>query len=85
MVANVTPYKIPDAPAAGQPPADGGPAYPNTVDVIHDQRGLTIRDRFALAALPAVMEDGLIRHVDDIAKRSFQIADAMMRARQGGR
>jgi len=72
--------------AAVRPP-DGGPAfhatlYP-TVGIgprVFDHVGVTVRDYFAAAALPAVSTDP--RDSDDCrARRAYAIADAMMRAR----
>jgi len=40
---------------------------------------VTLRDQFAMAALPSVIRDD--HRQDHIAKRAYQIADAMLAAR----
>ena len=64
---------------------DGGPAYP-VPGLQHDEsfNGLSLRDYFASEAL-----NGLICHLvgvkdgspDDYARRAYQYADAMLKAR----
>jgi hypothetical protein len=64
----------------------GGSAFPWAVGGILD-RGMTLRDYFAAAALTGIMaapvESGWDRNSDakDIAKASYHIADAMLEAR----
>ena len=41
----------------------------------------TLRDRFAMAALPALI-DLYAPHINGIAKEAYEIADAMMEARK---
>jgi hypothetical protein len=69
---------------------DGGSAFPVPEPGV--ETGLTVRDYFAAAALPALIDAakferfdltvGMVRKAcDDAAMRSYQIADAMLRAR----
>ena len=66
-----------------QPINDGGPAFPRTGADGHTspQSGMTIRDYFAAAALEKASR-GSDRSADEIAKRAFYIADAMLKARE---
>jgi len=66
---------------------DGGPAYPTPAGVQHND-GMTIRDVFAAAALPvawkayesfAVIGDNANQ---ELAKAAYQIADAMLKAKE---
>lgn len=66
-------------------PDDGGPAYPLCVpaDFQFANEGMTLRDRFAIAALPALIKrDGL--RAPGYAKWAYEMADAMLAARKGG-
>ena len=68
---------------------DGGPAFPHTtqwdgITPAINHNGMTLRDYFAAAALQGLMaqydpEDELEHH---IAKWSYSIADAMLKARE---
>jgi len=73
---------------------DGGPAFPVPNDAnVNGQEGMTLRDKFAEAAIPAEMdrahrinsarpggpENGW--HAT-VAKRCYEMADAMLKARQ---
>ena len=69
---------------------DGGPAFPcvyysEPIGSIGPQLtikgGLSIRDYFAAAALEKASR-GSDRNADEIAKRAFYIADAMLKARE---
>ena len=69
---------------------DGGPAFPcvyysEPIGSIGPQLtikgGLSIRDYFAAAALEKASR-GSDRNADEIAKRAFYIADAMLKARK---
>lgn len=66
-----------------QPISDGGPAFPRTGADGHTspQSGMTIRDYFAAAALPQV-DQRSHGTLDEIALECYQIADAMIRARE---
>ena len=63
---------------------DGGPAFPNVPpDSQYSDwdKGMTLRDYFAAAALEKASR-GSDRNADEIAKRAFYIADAMLKARE---
>ena len=63
---------------------DGGPAFPmgyHPESNNADHFGMTIRDYFASAALEKASR-GSNRSADEIAKRAFYIADAMLKARE---
>lgn len=64
---------------------DGGPAFPVPGD--YSQRGMSLRDAFAIAALPACFAEASKewRPVDwryGVAKEAYRIADAMLAARE---
>ena len=46
---------------------------------LHEEHGMYLRDRFALAALPMVM----FGNADDAGKEAYRFADAAMKARGG--
>ena len=56
------------------------PAYPTPAGTQHND-GMTLRDYFAAAALEKASR-GSNRSADEIAKRAFYIADAMLKARE---
>jgi hypothetical protein len=62
-----------------QPINDGGPAFPTPAGIQHND-GMTLRDYFAAAALEKASR-GSDRNADEIAKRAFYIANAMLKAR----
>ena len=71
-----------------QPINDGGPAFPLQAHGDEEksryyltQQGMTLRDYFAAAALEKASR-GSDRSADEIAKRAFYIADAMIKARE---
>ena len=67
-----------------QPINDGGSAFPKSVvfdQVFVEGNGMTLRDYFAAAALEKASR-GSNRSADEIAKRAFYIADAMLKARE---
>jgi hypothetical protein len=70
----------------------GGPAFPMTgmdfrngqqVEAVH-QRGMTLRDYFAAKAMQAILSDGSWHgHTcKTAALESYEMADAMLKARQ---
>jgi hypothetical protein len=67
---------------------DGGPAFPNVPDGAGDRWadwdvGMSLRDYFAATALKT-LDDAIVANDEDremIAKRSYQMADAMLKAR----
>jgi len=63
----------------------GGPAFPPHHDPKSNHSGMTLRDYFACQALAIVMTRFDIAHrptLDDLATRSYLIADAMIAERQ---
>ena len=69
-----------------QPINDGGPAFPHTtqwdgITPAINHNGMTLRDYFAAVALEKASR-GSDRNADEIAKRAFYIADAMLKARE---
>ncbi len=63
---------------------DGGPAFPmgyHPEGNNADHFGMTLRDYFAANALEKASR-GSNRSADEIAKRAYYIADAMLKARE---
>jgi hypothetical protein len=68
---------------------DGGPAFPHIVDgdrgrPWHQPGAMSLRDYFAGQALVGLSQSGdynVSRHADQIAASAYQIADAMLEAR----
>ena len=67
----------------------GGPAFPSPTDGMLDNEGMTLRDYFAAKAMPIAWEaydkgyTGQPECVEQsIAHHAYQIADAMLRARE---
>jgi len=66
---------------------NGGPAFPQPVEIIG--RGMSLRDYFAAAALPAVLaaptppawERGSVEWREQCAAEAYAIADAMLAQR----
>lgn len=74
------------------PAEDGGPAFPLAVspDTAWNVNGMSLRDYFAAQAMIAIRFEpsdytvsGFNDEVKDIAKASYAIADAMLKARNG--
>jgi len=66
--------------------ADGGPVYPchNDENVEYNWlwRGMTLRDHFAAQAIVGLASDDSELSWQDIAVQAYQLADAMLKARQ---
>jgi hypothetical protein len=65
---------------------DGGPAFPAMhFDLADNEHGMTLRDYFAAAAMQGLLSrvghDKINVH-DVLAQRTYQIADAMLEARE---
>ena len=58
----------------------GGNAFPTTA-VYESEKGMTLRDYFAAKAMQGLMAGDFTGGYDDFASHSYQIADAMMAAR----
>lgn len=71
---------------------NGGPAFPVAYEhseATCEQHGMSLRDRFAIAALPPVMYiccsdelEGDESQPDMFARKAYEVADAMLRARK---
>ena len=69
----------------------GGPAFPVTNDAnVNNQTGMTLRDYFAAKAMQATLSHGktlyeehdAFFHIENVAKDSYYIADAMLKERE---
>lgn len=63
----------------------GGPAFPSPTDGMLDNEGMTLRDYFAAKAMSSIIDqqdvhDG--RVYKNVAWIAYQIADAMLKARE---
>lgn len=65
---------------------DGGPAFPHKGYSGLPISGLSVRDYFAAKCLPAIYDDSLggPDWRDDVANEAYQLADAMLKAREKG-
>jgi hypothetical protein len=68
---------------------DGGAAFPFAIDTEKRENiepGMSLRDYFAGKALPVILKDALGTYDEEdyetAAKASYQIADAMLKARK---
>ncbi len=61
---------------------DGGPAFPNNDQNGCAFAGMTLRDWFAGQALAGMLDRAYGIPVNVIAERSYQMADAMLSARE---
>ena len=64
---------------------DGGPAFPNVPpDSQYSDwdKGMTLRDFFAAAALQGILSSPQTAHSMIIANAAYKAADAMLRARE---
>ena len=64
-----------------EPINDGGPAFPTPAGIQHND-GMTLRDYFAAAALQGLMASRNFLDEYD-GKYVYEIADAMLKAREG--
>ena len=67
---------------------DGGPAYPVRNAAEYQAHGMSLRDHFAGLVMGGICTEGPLPKRDEIdylAERSYQIADAMLRARATGK
>ena len=66
---------------------DGGPAYPVASDIYHGSgiTGMSLRDWFAGQALAGFLACSEVSgSADTLARDAYGMADAMLRAREGG-
>lgn len=60
----------------------GGPAFPQTHGQVQ-YYGMTLRDYFAAKAMQGLLADlGIRVERHELARRAYEIADAMLKARQ---
>lgn len=59
----------------------GGPAFPRAGD-FNPQYGMTLRDYFAAKAMLGLLNSTRISQPDWIAKDAYEMADAMLKARE---
>jgi len=66
-------------------PVDNTPAFPiNSDNYAHpDNAGMTLRDYFAAKAMPVFLANINSSFASD-AKNAYEMADAMLKAREGG-
>lgn len=67
------------------PPAFPGPTIKNDIGPNISQRGMTLRDYFAAAALQGLIasdDEGAGDRIDEIPTYAYHIADAMLKARE---
>ena len=60
----------------------GGPAFPVPVNALNDMEGMTLRDFFAAKAMQACIAKGAPLIFIDIAYKAYEMADAMLKARE---
>jgi hypothetical protein len=61
----------------------GGPAFPaHHFDMTEGEHGMTLRDYFAAKAMQGMMHDVSQPVGEVIAEWAYQVADAMLRARE---
>jgi hypothetical protein len=68
------------------PPAWPEFAYPASIDVAANQRGMTLRDHFAGLALQAMLARGAditTRGRQYVCQEAYVLADLMLKAREG--
>lgn len=66
----------------------GGPAFPTEAydrkrQTMVREEGMTLRDYFAATALPAILTNGDCP-IQEVAKWAYELADAMLEAREEG-
>ena len=60
----------------------GGPAFPFVCDADFDYgTGMTLRDYFAAKTLQGLLASGLEQSRYEFARKSYEMADAMLKAR----
>jgi hypothetical protein len=62
--------------------ATGGPAFPTHPDGALINDGMTLRDYFAAKAMQGILADPSTPEIMDIAGAAYEMADAMLKARQ---
>ena len=57
----------------------GGPAFPTGNDY---EKGMTLRDYFAIKVLQGLLASGLDQPKFEFARKSYEMADEMLKARE---
>lgn len=60
---------------------DGGPAYPTHIGRAAEEAGMTLRDYFAGQALAWIMQREWKPPAAELARRAYEVADAMLAER----
>ena len=62
----------------------GGPAFPQPTDSTLSWQGMTLRDYFAAKAMQGLLANpnGIPAYYNNIMEASFEVADAMLKARK---
>lgn len=60
----------------------GGPAFPTGTGVTPYNPGMTLRDYFAAKAMQGMLADPTFPDEMDIAGAAYEVADAMIKARE---
>ena len=60
----------------------GGPAFPVPANVFNDLEGMTLRDYFAAKAMQGLLASDVEASMPEFARRSYQMADEMLKARE---
>jgi hypothetical protein len=60
------------------------PAFPNESNAgnIWNDKGMTLRDYFAAKAMQGLLSSDVNAKLEDFAKQSYKVADAMLKARE---
>ena len=58
----------------------GGPAFPHSTNSTLSWEGMTLRDYFAAKAMQGILFEGL--DSAETAKHAYEMADAMLKARE---
>ena len=59
----------------------GGPAFPAHPSALGDHDGMTLRDYFAAKVMQGLLDAAMGK--SEIAKVAYEMADAMLKAREG--
>jgi len=60
----------------------GGPAFPQKTDITLSYSGMTLRDYFAAQVLQGLLASGLDQPKFEFARKSYEMADEMLKARE---
>jgi len=60
----------------------GGPAFPQQTNSLLSYSGMTLRDYFASKVLQGLLASGLDQPKFEFARKSYEMADEMLKARE---